>query len=152
MATPSDTIDHLTLSRLVAAGSVREASVVGQPGGWGVVIQCGMTERALAAKRGAVRVFRKFETLAGYLKDMGVTRYQVDATGFDPAALKAGRRRDDASERMKQTHEAAAHDQWFRAQVKAALDDPAASIHQEAVSAEFEKKRQGLRRRIAADS
>ncbi len=59
----SDTIDHVTLKRLVEAGTVRGASIVGQPGDWGVVVQYGMTERVLAAKRGSVRIFRKFETL-----------------------------------------------------------------------------------------
>jgi len=93
MAISADTIDHVTLERLVEAGAVRGASIVGQPGGWGVVIQYGMTERALAAKRGAIRIFRKFETLAAYLKDMGIVTYQVDASHFDPAALKTGRKR-----------------------------------------------------------
>ena len=33
MAISENTIDHLTLERLVEAGAVREANVVGQPGG-----------------------------------------------------------------------------------------------------------------------
>ena len=56
MAIVVDTIDHATLERLIEAGAVRGASIVGQHGGWGVVIQYGVTERVLAAKRGAVRV------------------------------------------------------------------------------------------------
>lgn len=76
MATPSNTIDHVTLSALVEAGAVRGANVVGQPGGWGIVIQYGMTERALAAKRGSIRIFRHFETLVGYLKGIGVAKYR----------------------------------------------------------------------------
>jgi hypothetical protein len=112
-----ETIDHATLERLVEAGAVRGANVVGQPGGWGVVIQYGMTERVLAAKRGAVRIFRKFETLAGYLRDVGIVRYQVDATQYDPAARQNERRREDAAERMKRAHEAAAYDDWLRTKV-----------------------------------
>jgi len=152
MATTREIIDHVTLSRLVEAGAVRGASVIGQPGGWGIVIQYGRTERALAAKRGAVRVFRKFETLVGYLKEIGVTRYQVDATQFDPVALKVERHRADASERMKHAHEAAAYDKWFRAKVQAALDDPRRSIPHEKVKAEFAKKRNLLRKRVAANA
>jgi len=106
--TTADTIDHATLERLVEAGAVRGAHVVGQPGGWGVVVQYGMTERVLAARRGTVRVFRKFETLAGYLKGIGILQYQVDARGYDPVALKVERTRSDASQRMKAAHEAAA--------------------------------------------
>ena len=43
MTTTANTIDHATLERLVEAGAVRGASVIGQPGGWGVVVQYGMT-------------------------------------------------------------------------------------------------------------
>lgn len=121
MAITRETIDHATLERLVEAGAVRGANVVGQAGGWGVVIQYGMTERVLAAKRGAVRIFRKFETLAGYLRDIGIVRYQVDATQYDPAAHQTERRRDDAAERMKRAHEAAAYDDWLRTKVAVSL-------------------------------
>ncbi len=128
MATMQDTIDQATLTRLVEAGAVRGASIIGQPGGWGVVIQYGMIERVLAAKRGDVRNFARFETLVGYLKKMGIAKYQVDATQYDPATVKETRFREDAAERMRHAHEAAAHDKWFRAQVEQALaeaDDPA---------------------------
>lgn len=89
MAITPDTIDHVTLSRLVEANAVSGASIIGQPGGWGIVIKYGTTERALAAKRGSVRIFRKFETLVSYLKAIGLVKYQVDATGFDPVAQKS---------------------------------------------------------------
>src|ERR1035437_734767 len=113
MASTTNTIDHITLARLVEAGAVRGANIVGQPGGWGVVIQYGMTERVLAAKRGAVRIFRKFETLVAYLKDIGIAKYQVDASHFDPVAGKTERKRTDAAERMKNAHEAAAYKGWL---------------------------------------
>lgn len=149
MVTPNEMIDHVTLERLIEAGAVRGASIIGQPGGWRVVIQYGMTERALAAKRGAVRVFRKFETLVGYLKGIGIATYQVDATGFDPTSRKTGTR-EDAATRMKHAHEAAAYDTWFREQVQAALDDPRPSIPHVEVKAHFASRRAALRKRIAA--
>ncbi|WP_347259056.1 hypothetical protein [Methylocaldum sp.] len=135
MAT-SPTIDHVTLTRLVEAGAVRGAHIVGQPGGWGVVIQYGMTERVLAAKRGTVRQFRKFETLVAYLRDIGISRFDVDATQYDPAPTPA-RTRTDAAERLRQAHEAADHDRWFRAQVQAALDDSRPGIPHDDVMAEL---------------
>ncbi|MDX8379673.1 MAG: hypothetical protein R8K48_06465 [Gallionella sp.] len=128
MGTNNNTIDQNTLARLIEAGAVRGASIIGQPGGWGVVIQYGMTERVLAAKRGAVRNFARFETLVGYLKKMGIAKYQVDATQYDPITIKKERFRTGASERMRHAHEAAARDKWFCAQVEQALqeaDDPA---------------------------
>lgn len=126
MAMTANTIDHATLERLIEAGAVRGASIVGQPGGWGVVIQYGITERALAAKRGAVRIFRKFETLVGYLKAIGIVTYQVDASQFDPMALQVARARSDASKRLKDAHEAVAYRDWLEGKVnasKAGLED-----------------------------
>lgn len=144
MAITADTIDHVTLERLVEAGAVHGANIVGQPGGWGVVIQYGMTERVLAAKRGAVRTFRKFETLVAYLKGIGIARYQVDASQFDPMALKTGRKRTDAAERMKNAHEAAAYKGWLTQQVEEAIDDPRPSVPHEQVLAEWNTERAAL--------
>ena len=148
MAITADTIDHVTLEHLVEAGAVRGASIVGQPGGWGVVIQYGMTERALAAKRGAVRIFRKFETLVGYLKGIGIASYQVDASQFDPVALKTGRTRTDAAERMKSAHAAAAYVDWLTKEVQEALDDPRPSVPHAQVAAEWKIERAALAKQI----
>lgn len=142
MAITADTIDHVTVERLVEAGAVRGANIVGQPGGWGVVIQYGMTERVLAAKRGAVRTFRKFETLAGYLKSIGIASYQVDATQFTP--VKGGHKRTDASARMRSAHEAAAYKGWLTQQVQKAIDDPRPSVPHEQVAAEWAVERAAL--------
>lgn len=125
----TDTIDHTTLSRLVEAGAVRGAHIVGQTGGWAVLVKYGMTERPLAAQRSRqVRLFRKFETLVSYLKEIGIAHFDVDAANYDPATLKTARRPDRA-EALKQAHEAAAHDKWFREQVEVAIaeaDSPTA--------------------------
>lgn len=122
-----ETIDHTTLSRLAEAGAVRSAHIVGQQGGWGVLVKYGMTERALAAQRShQVRIFPKFETLVRYLKGVGIARYEVDAVDYDPA-LKPTRSRPDRAAAMKSAHAAAAYDKWFRAEVTLALkeaDDP----------------------------
>ena len=144
MAITADTIDHVTLERLVEAGAVRRASIVGQPGGWGVVIQYGMIERVLAARRGAIRIFRKFETLVSYLKDIGITKYQVDASHFDPVAPKTDRKRTDAAKRMKNAHEAAAYKGWLTQQVQEAIDDPRPSVPHSDVAAEWATERAAL--------
>jgi hypothetical protein len=143
MATTRETIDHTTLTRLVEAGAVRGADVIGQPGGWGVVVKYGMTERALAVRRGQVRIFRRFEALVGYLKALGLSRYTVDASGYDPAA-PASLARPDTAERLRRAHEAAEHDRWFRAQVQAALDDPRPTIPHDVVMADLRAMLDGL--------
>ncbi|MFN5350631.1 MAG: hypothetical protein ACK5A0_14035 [Polaromonas sp.] len=147
MAITADTIDHVTLEHLVEAGAIRGANIVGQPGGWGVVIQIGMTDRALAAKRGAVRIFRKFETLVGYLKGIGIASYQVDASQFDPVSLKTERTRTDSAERLKNAHKAASYKGWLTQQVQEAIDDPRPSIPHDAVVAEWNTERAALLKR-----
>jgi hypothetical protein len=146
----SDTIDHTTLSRLVEAGAVRGAHVVGQPGGWSVLVRYGMAERALAAQRsGHVRVFRRMETLVSYLKEIGIQRFDVDAAGYEAEGEKT-RSRPDRAEALRRAHEAAAHDRWFREQVEIALkeaDDPnTAWVSNEDAKKAWAKKRAELGR------
>ena len=145
MSTTAETIDHATLEHLAGAGAIRGASVVGQPGGWGVLIQYGNTERALAVKRGRgeVRIFKKFDTLASYLKDFGIEQFRTDTRQFDPSVTIV--KRADTSERMKRAHEAVAHDAWFRAQVEQGIqeaDDPNTQwVSNETVKATSAKRR-----------
>jgi hypothetical protein len=135
MATTSDTIDHVTLTHLVEAGAVRGADVIGCADGWGVVVKYGMTERALAARRGAVRTFRKFETLVSYLKGVGISQYHVNAADFDAHALKIARTRPDSSARMRSAFEAKAHADWMREKVAQSLADPRPNVsHEEAMA------------------
>ncbi|MFC5474153.1 hypothetical protein [Paraherbaspirillum soli] len=125
----TETIDHTTLSRLAEAGAVRSAHVVGQAGGWGILVKYGMTERALAAQRShQVRIFRKLETLVNYLKGMGIVRFDVDAVNYDPDSPEAARSRPDSSAKMKSAHEAAAYDKWLKAEIQEAIDDTSPTI------------------------
>ena len=106
--TNPDTIDHTTLQRLVEAGAIRGADVIGQPGGWSVIIKYGMTERALGTRQKTVRVFRKLETLVLYLKELGIAQCRVNAANYDPTVtIRPGR--PDTSQWLKRVHEAAEH-------------------------------------------
>ena len=150
----TDTIDHSTLTRLVETHAVRGVHVVGQPGGWGVVVKHGKTEHALAATRSReVRVFKKLETLVSYLKGIGISRFDVDAVNFDPQTV-ATYRRPDASAALKLAHAAAVHDKWFRAQVERGLkeaDDTGTPwISNDEVKAESAKRRAQWRAAAAA--
>lgn len=125
----TETIDHTTLSRLAEAGAVRSAHVIGQAGGWGILVKYGMTERALAAQRShQVRIFRKLETLVNYLKGVGIARFDVDAVNYDPDSLEAARSRPDSSAKMKSAHEAAAYTKWLKAEIQEAIDDTSPTI------------------------
>lgn len=62
------------------------------------------------------------ETPVGYLQAIGIVKYQVDAIQFDPTALRIERKRTDASERMKETHEAVACRNWLEGKVSVSRD------------------------------
>ena len=130
----TETIDHSTLTKLAEAGVVRSAHVVGQMGGWGILVKYGMTERALAAQRShQVRVFRKLETLVEYLKGVGIPRFDVDAVNYDPSTPNVNKRPDRAAA-MKDAHQAAAYTKWLKAEIQEAIDDPSPTIaHDEAM-------------------
>lgn len=154
MAITAETIDHKTLSHLVDAGAVRGADVIGHADGWGVVIKYDMTERALSARRGSVRNFRKFETLVNYLRNVGISKYQVDAANFDLNSKKA-RVRPDVRERMKAAFESDSYTAWLQKKIAKSLADPRPSIPHDAVMAEMKallkKKRAEFDAKKAAD-
>ena len=153
MQTVDKTIDHGTLRRLVAAGAPIGAEVVGNADGWGVVINYGRARQTLAATRGTPRTFRQFETLAGYLKELGIVEYRVNTSDFEPGTATArpnDKRSAAASERMKHAHQAAAYDAWMREQVQASIDDARPSVADAKARKQFATKRAALAKRAAA--
>jgi hypothetical protein len=145
------TIDQGMLEKLVASRSVRGANVVAQTGGWGVVIRYGTTEGKLAVRRGNVRLWAKLETLVAFLSRLGIDHFEVDASGFN-ANAKATRTRRDSSERLRETHEAAAYDRWFREQVQESLDDARPNVSHAEVKADIAARREKLLERIKGKS
>jgi hypothetical protein len=130
----TETIDHTTLTKLTEAGIAVGAHVVGQEGGWSVLVKFGVTERLLAAQRSQqVRIFRKLETLVAYLKSVGIARFHVDAVNYDSHSITATKRPDRAAA-MKDAHAAAAYAKWLEAEVQEAIDDTSPTIpHDEAM-------------------
>lgn len=136
----SQTIDTAMAKRLVEAQALRGAAIIGQPGGWSVMLKLGMTEKPLGTQRGdRPRLWRSLDKCVQYLKsELQLARFDLlDATQHSPAAT-GSRVRQDTAERMRRAHEAAEHDRWFREQVQAALDDPSPGIPHEAVMADLE--------------
>ncbi|WP_124601000.1 hypothetical protein [Burkholderia sp. Bp8963] len=121
----TETIDQRTLAGLIEAGAVRSAHVVGQRGGWGVLFKYGRTERPLATQRGAVRTWAHLETLATFLREMGIVRFEVDAAQYDPTAPRSSAelsKAQRAREQMKAAHADVAYAKWFRETVRASVD------------------------------
>ena len=145
------TIDHATLAQLAGAGAIDRTLVVGQTGGWSIVVRYGKSEHPLAAQRSRqVRLFKKMETLVSYLRDVGISQFDVDASDYAAEPAK----RPDRAEALKRAHEAAEHDRWFREQVQIGLreaDDPnTVWISNEDMEKEWEEMRVELEARIAA--
>ena len=120
------TIDTSMAKRMVEASAIRGASIIGQPGGWSVILKLGQQERPLGAQRSdKPRTWRSLDRAVAYLKDeLHIARFDLlDATNHSKGALLVGKSRVDASERLRQAHEAAGHDKWFRAQVDLAIKE-----------------------------
>lgn len=148
MLTLDKTIDHATLRGLVDAGAHVGAEVVGSGGSWSIVINYGRSSQTLATARGRPKTFRQFETLASYLRVLGIVQYRVNAAEFEPSGgtqkEAPARRSVKASERMKRAHEAVAYDAWFRGQVLASIDDQRPSLSDDQARTQMAARRQAL--------
>ena len=79
----SQTVQLATARELASTGSVRDTLLVGQRGGYAVLFKIGVgQQRALVTKEGAPRLFAGIDAAARVLRDIGITRYQVDASGL----------------------------------------------------------------------
>ena len=155
--TTSNTIDTAMAKRMAEASAIRGASIIGQPGGWSVVLKLGLQERPLGAQRtDRPRTWRSLDRAVAYLKDeLHIARFDLlDATNHTDGEPMEGRTRADASERLRHAHEAASHDKWFRAQVAQAIkeaDAPDAQWVSDAdAKASWRKKRAELVKRAGS--
>ncbi len=152
------TIDTAMAKRMVEAAAIRGASIIGQPGGWSVMLSLGMSEKPLGTQRtDKPRLWRSLDRCIDYLKnELHIARFDMlDATNYSVIAI-AGKSRGDTATRMRHAHEAAAHDKWFRAQVEICIqeaDDPNTTwVSHEEAKVSWAKKRAELVKRIEADA
>lgn len=149
---PPEIIDGKAVRSLVEAQAIRGATILGQPGGWAVLVRYGTAERAVAAQRARQpRLWRNLNSAAAYVRDdLGVVRFEVDTAGHQPDAV--ARRRPDQAAALRRMHAAAEHDAWFRAEVGKAIaeaDAPdAVWIPQEDVEEDMRRQRAALEARL----
>jgi hypothetical protein len=119
---PREIIDGKAVQDLVKVHAIQSATILGQPGGWAVLVRHGVAEQVVAAQRARKpRLWRNLNTAAAYVRDeLGLPRFEVDTVAYDPDAAR--RTRPDQVERLRLQREAIAHDSWFRSQVRQALD------------------------------
>lgn len=115
--TAPDLIAGKAVRSLVEAQAIRAATILGQPGGWAVLVRYGTAERAIAAQRSRrMRLWRNIATAVAFVRDeLGLPRFEVDASSHDATG---GNSRPDTAARQRRAHEAAAHDAWFRSEVE----------------------------------
>jgi hypothetical protein len=100
------TVKLATARELAQTGSVRQASLLGQHGGYAIVLRVGMSDRVLATKSGAPRLFAQLDRAARLLRDeLGIARFAVDAANYAPGNVV--RRPDRAAALLQQTEDAA---------------------------------------------
>ena len=155
----SNTIDTAMAKRMVEASAIRGASIIGQPGGWSVVLKLGLQERPLGAQRtDRPRTWRSLDRAVAYLKDeLHIARFDLlDATHHSVGEPVSGSSPVAAAERLRRAHEAAAHDKWFRAEVEQAIkeaDAPDAQwVSHADVVASWKKERAELLKRAGSTS
>lgn len=126
----NQTIDTAIARRMVDANAILGASIIGQSGGWSVMLKLGVTEKPLGTQRtDKPRIWRSLDSCIGYLtSELHISRFDMlDATNYQKLG-SASILRNDTSERMRRAHKAAAYDKWFREGVQASIDDPRPTV------------------------
>ena len=151
----ANTIDTAMAKRMVEAAAIHGAAIIGQPGGWSVILKLGKIEKPLGAQRtDKPRMWRSLDRCVEYLKnELHIARFELlDATNYSDIAIVGGKCRADASARLRNAHEAAGHDKWFREQVELGLaeaDDPNTEwVSNEDANKSWARKRAALVKRV----
>ncbi|MCF8838439.1 hypothetical protein QYZ29_20565 [Xanthomonas campestris pv. campestris] len=86
-------ISITTLAELASAGVLRAVQLVGQVGGYTVMVRVGQTEKQLTGQRGEPRVFASLDTAATQLLAIGVTVFEVLPANYvrAPKVYRRGR-------------------------------------------------------------
>jgi hypothetical protein len=126
---------HLTLSQFrttLDTGGILSVALVGQGGSFFIQAETRKGDAVLTKARGSdLREFRDVTKALHLLRELGVREARVDARNWRPEQAELGRPpRPDSAAMMKAAHEAAQHEQWFRAQVQVALDEHQQGIDQ----------------------
>lgn len=77
------TIATATLRELASTGAIANVRLVGEADGFALLVRCGLTEKALLAKRGHVRHFKSLESAVSFVRDLGLARVEVDLTRWE---------------------------------------------------------------------
>jgi hypothetical protein len=122
-----DILNRAQLQSLAASGEEFAASVVGADGKWRIFIHAAEGVRALSDACGDAHMdepvaLNSLADVERLLRELGVVQFEVDGSSLDRAMSPPPATADQE------------YDDWFRAQVQEALDDPRPAIpHDEAM-------------------
>ena len=98
----TDLITETALRHLVDMRALGGVIVTGVPRGFTVKVESGAgVVKTLQTVRGEVRRFASLDTASSFLKDMALTNFFVETSGFQPGRLRGAR--PDRSAALKQT-------------------------------------------------
>jgi hypothetical protein len=83
-----------------ATGGVAAVAVGGQ-GGFALLFRFSEVERTLVNSHGHVRLFASLNTAGSFFRRVGVSRFEVDMTGYEPGRLRGPR--PDRAEALRGT-------------------------------------------------
>lgn len=134
---------------MAGASAIRGAFIIGRPGGCSVTLRLGRVEKHLGTRcTDNPRTWRSLDARMDYLHDkLQIVRVDLLDATQDSEGDMSRRPRQDAAQQMKRAHEAAAYDAWFRAQVRATIDDPRPSVPDDAARTHFATRKAALRQR-----
>lgn len=115
----AQTVNLATARELSEAGAVRHVTVLGQTGGYAILLRVGMKDQLLATKLGRPRLFSHIATAVDLLRDeFGISKFDVDTTNYARGDIT---RKPRVSAVRSREREAIQHDRWFRGRVSDTL-------------------------------
>lgn len=100
----TENIDHSKLIELIFVGAFKDAHIVGQKYGWLVTFKHGdATLRLVTQKTNKIKIFNKLDSLVEYLKGIGISHFDVDASLFQIAPKV----------KNHTSNECSAYNKWF---------------------------------------
>lgn len=98
-----DTINHNALKHLIEASAISSAVAEANGDVWSLKVLTGDIHKTVMAKNsGEPRKWRKLDTLAKYLKQIGLNSFEINASNFDPSVKSL--KRPDSATSLKRTH------------------------------------------------
>jgi len=89
------------LKQLAEASAEMSARIVGQQNALIVIVRVGSGEKTVVTTRGNVRQFASLDTAAGFVRELGISRFEVDVSFYKPGRLRNAR--PDRAEALRLT-------------------------------------------------